>query len=82
MYPPLQPSDTAAYFRVQVITISDACAHVRCLLYLPQKVDVKYCTAEVVYKVIVPETTAHKCRYVDLIDSKNVQRPTYFVSHR
>ena len=38
-------------------------------------------TQEVVSKIIIPETIKKQIRYVDLISSPHVAKPTYFVSH-
>lgn len=39
-------------------------------------------TADVVGRYVVPETVAHKCRYIDAMPQAHVGRPNFFVSHK
>lgn len=39
-------------------------------------------TADIVTEIVLPSTKKSRCRYVDILDPKDVGPPKYFVSHR
>mmetsp|Transcript_38050 Transcript_38050/g.112659 ORF Transcript_38050/g.112659 Transcript_38050/m.112659 type:complete len:715 (-) Transcript_38050:1174-3318(-) len=45
-------------------------------------VDPDMTTADVVTKLVVPRTLEERCRFIDILDPKDVGPPDFFISHR
>ncbi|GAX72566.1 hypothetical protein CEUSTIGMA_g22.t1 [Chlamydomonas eustigma] len=55
---------------------------IRWLEEFSARIDQTLCTFEIVTKIVLPETAHLSCRYIDVLDPKDLGTPDYFISHR